>query len=350
MIMAESSVITGTSSINFLGDGNSSTNQIVNAGNGDDVIITGSGDDVVRAGLGDDRIFTKSGNDTILIVGETGENEYEQAEIESILSDVLSLDTLNGQAYDEAGMDTIDGGEGIDSLVIYGKTDLTGITIRNIENISVHSRITVNADTFDDSTIVLRGDGRSVLIVIGDTTLENILGDIEDFSGFKSLEISVNTTVTVDATKDTEIELLKKFGQVSGGGTLQIDSAQGVDLSEISVNNEITVEGVDDATKEPTKVENIFSLVEGSKTIVDTSSSSSSLSNAVTTTEGFTIENGQLIVNDNSFVGKYFVEIDIDGNSQTDNTKTYLVVIPDSTIDIAPTQQDFDQLELPPVE
>ena len=93
----------GSDSVDFLGDASSSSKQIVDAGGGDDVIITGAGDDLVNAGIGNDNIntgagddvvrggqgsdfiSTGAGNDTILIVGTTATNEYSSAEIETAL-------------------------------------------------------------------------------------------------------------------------------------------------------------------------------------------------------------------------------------------------------------------------
>ena len=93
----------GSDSVDFLGDTSSSSNQIVDAGGGNDVIITGAGDDLVNAGTGNDNIntgagddvvrggqgsdfiSTGAGNDTILIVGTTATDEYSSTEIETTL-------------------------------------------------------------------------------------------------------------------------------------------------------------------------------------------------------------------------------------------------------------------------
>ena len=75
----------GTDSVDFLGDSSSLSNQIVDAGGGDDVVVTGAGDDVIRGGRGSDSISTGAGNDTILIVGTTAVDEYSSAEIETTL-------------------------------------------------------------------------------------------------------------------------------------------------------------------------------------------------------------------------------------------------------------------------
>ena len=77
--------LVGSDSVDFLGDASSISKQIVDAGGGDDEIITGAGDDVVRGGQGSDFIHTGAGNDTILIVGTTATDEYNSTEIETAL-------------------------------------------------------------------------------------------------------------------------------------------------------------------------------------------------------------------------------------------------------------------------
>ena len=320
----------GSDSIDFLGDTSSTSNQIVDSAGGDDFVITGAGDDVVRGGQGSDFISTGVGNDTILIIGTTATDEYSSAEIETTLARVLSLETLNGNIVDEAASDIIDGGDGIDTLVIYGVTDLTGTTITNIENISVHSAITVNEDTFNASNIVLRGDGSSILVIQGDVSLANILGEINDFSGFASLEIGDGATVTVES--QDEVTLLAEIGVVSGSGTLTINGTE--TLSEVTVVPGVIVNGSNTNLSDVSTIEGVFSLEEGSMTNINTDAVD--LVGASTTTAGFNIdENGQLLITDTSLTGRQLVSIDIEGV-----IVTYTIVLPD--LDRAPTQADFD--------
>ena len=82
---SSSSIVIGSNSVDFLGDVDSTSNQIIDAGGGDDVVVTGAGDDVVRGGQGSDSISTGAGNDTILIVGTTAVDEYSSSEIETAL-------------------------------------------------------------------------------------------------------------------------------------------------------------------------------------------------------------------------------------------------------------------------
>ena len=334
----------GSDSVDFLGDA-SSSKQIVDAGGGDDVIITGAGNDVVLGGQGSDFISTGSGNDTILIVGTTATDEYSSAEIETAPiggGGILTLETLNANTVDEAASDIIDGGDGIDSLVIYGTTDLTGTTITNIENISVHSTVTVDADTFSSSSIVLRGDGSSILVIEGDASLTNVLGGINDFSGFVSLEIGDGATVTV--TSSDEVNLLAEIGVVSGSGILTINGTETLDLAEVTVVAGLTVNGSHTNLSDVSTIDGTFSLDQGSTTNINTDGVN--LVGALTTTAGFSIENGQLLMTDSSLTGRQLVVIDeFDHDADLGTTGisvTYAIVLPD--LDIAPTQADFDAI------
>ena len=337
----------GSDSVDFLGDTSSTSNQIIDAGGGDDVVstgtgndfvnagtgndsvITGDGDDFVRGGQGSDIITTGAGNDTILIVGTTGIDEYALAEI------------LNGNSVDEAASDVIDGGDGIDTLVIYGSTDLTGTTITNIENISVHSTVTIDANTFDSSSVVLRGDGSSVLVIQGDTRLKDILGEVNDFSGFAGLEIEDGATVTV--TDQQEVDILAEIGAISGLGNLTINGAEDLSLAEVTVVSEVTVDGSNPNLSDVLTVNGTFSLEEGSMTNINIDGVN--LVGASTTTAGFSIdENGQLFITDISLTGRQFIVIedfDHDADTQTTGISVrYVIVLPE--LDTTPTQKDFD--------
>ena len=358
----------GSDLVDFLGDSSFTSKQIVDVGEGDDVIITGAGDDLVSAGTGNDNINTGAGNnivlggegtdfittgdgddvvrgvgggdlinagagnDTILIVGTTATNEYSSAEIETALVGVLSLETLNAHTVDEVDLDIIDGGDGIDSVVIYGATDLTGTTIANIENISVHSTVTIDADTFGGSSVVLRGDGSSILVIEADASLADILSGVSDFSGFAGLEIGDGATVTV--ISPDEVTLLAEIGVVSGSGTLTINGTETLNLAEVTVVAGVTVEGDHLNLSNVSIIDGTFSLEQGSTTNINTDGVN--LAGASTTTAGFSIdENGQLLMTDSSLTGRQLVSIDIEGI-----IVTYTIVLP--KLDIIPTQADFD--------
>ncbi|MBM3273241.1 hypothetical protein FJY94_08405, partial [Candidatus Kaiserbacteria bacterium] len=108
-----------------------------------DRLFGGSGDDVIRAGEGQDFVAGGDGNDTFVIVGTTAAGQYGSGDIAAGLSDVLTLGTLNGRATSEAvAGETIDGGNGTDTLHIYGTVNMSGLNLVGIENIVIHSDVT----------------------------------------------------------------------------------------------------------------------------------------------------------------------------------------------------------------
>ena len=180
----------------------------------------------------------------------------------------------------------------------------------------------------------MRGDGSSILVVEGDASLVDILGEINDFSGFVGLEIGNGATITV--TSQVEIDILAKIGAVFGSGTLSINGAGDLPLSEVTVIDGFTITGSNSNLSNVSIVDGTFSLEQGSTTNINTDGIN--LVGASTTTAGFSIdENGQLFITDASLTGRQLVFIDIKGV-----VVRYTVVLP--KLDITPTQADFDAI------
>ena len=179
----------------------------------------------------------------------------------------------------------------------------------------------------------MRGDGSSILVIEGDTSLTNVLGEVSDFSGFAGLEIGDGATVTV--TSSDEVNLLAEIGVVSGSGTLTINGTETLDLAEVTVVAGVAVNGSHTNLSNVSTIDGTFSLEQGSTTNINTDAVN--LAGALTTTAGFSIENGQLLMTDSSLTGRQLVTIDIEGV-----IVTYAIVLPG--LDIAPTQADFDAI------
>ena len=180
----------------------------------------------------------------------------------------------------------------------------------------------------------MRGDSSSILVVEGDASLVDILGEINDFSGFVGLEIGNGATITV--TSQVEIDILAKIGAVFGSGILSINGAGDLPLSEVTVIDGFTITGSNSNLSNVSIVDGTFSLEQGSMTNINTDGIN--LVGASTTTAGFSInENGQLFITDTSLTGRQLVSINIESV-----VVRYTVVLP--KIDIAPTQADFDAI------
>ena len=216
-------------------------NLVINALGGDDTIATGSGADVVRSGTGADNVNTGSGNDIIVVVGTTTASEYSAANIPSELSGVLTLASLNGQAVSEsASGESINGGAGTDTLHVYGTTDLSLINISNVENLSVHSDVTMNASQIQ-SFLVINGDGTSTLrIEANDASGVEIVVTLADLSITDVARIDVAEHVTL---KVADLAELNSVGItiLSGSGKVEILSTDADVTPAILLDDQVTV-------------------------------------------------------------------------------------------------------------
>ena len=216
-------------------------NFVINGLGGDDTITTGSGADVVRSGTGADQVNTGSGNDIIVVVGTTTANEYSATNIPTALEGVLTLATLNGQAVSESvSGDTINGGDGTDTLHVYGTTDLSLTNISNIENLSVHSNVTMSASQIQ-SFLVINGDGSSTLrIETNDATGVEIEVTLADLSITNVARINVAEHVTL---KVADVAELNSVGItiLSGSGKVKILSTDAVVTAAVLLDDQVTV-------------------------------------------------------------------------------------------------------------
>lgn len=247
--------------------GSSTANLKVVGIGGDDSITTGSGNDIIRGGLGADTINAGAGDDIIVVVGTTGANEYSQGSISSSaltgtdLSSVLSLVDLNGQSVSEAEVgETINGGAGNDTLVIYGTADLTGVTISNINTIWINSDVTLTPSQLSNFSTV-QGDGGSIIRVNGSSV------DVEgtSFSDVGSLVLQDGATLSVSSTSDlsgiTDISatggtfglsitgagntLISSLGDAfASAGSITIDSGSVLLVDDISMLNNTSITSI----------------------------------------------------------------------------------------------------------
>ena len=207
----------------------------VNGGGGDDVIVTGAGDDVVRGGAGRDEINTGGGDDVILLIGETMASAYVNDDIEPLLKQFL-LDELNKvndriesdvslPDEDEEGgedeLEIIEGGEGVDTLIVYGELDLSRVRIEGIEKLIVHSDLKLSAKQLSKFNVI-QGDGGSRLIILneGGRKLSLNARDLGDLSGIKELRLEEGVILRVGS--EEAVESLRGVGYVSGEGSFVV--------------------------------------------------------------------------------------------------------------------------------
>lgn len=119
-----------------------------------------------RATTGTDSITGTAANDVFIAVGVTAAGQYSGAD-----ANFADLTTINSNATSEINSsDTFDGGGGYNVLHVYGTTDLTGVTLTNIQKVVLHSDVTfsdtqMSALNTAGATIV--GDGASTMRLSG---------------------------------------------------------------------------------------------------------------------------------------------------------------------------------------
>ncbi|MEO1041422.1 MAG: Ig-like domain-containing protein [Pseudomonadota bacterium] len=230
---------------------------------GDDAIITDAGDDTVFAGTGNDIIFAGQGADTvqagagddiIVLVGETGTDEYAAGSItnsggEGIdVSSVLSLLRLNGQTTSDAvAGETLVGGVGDDTLIVYGEIDLTEVTLSGIERLVLNSDATVDAEDLGAGGVeVITGTGSAVLRLAGSGEVD--LADL-DLEGIAFLEIGENVELSAETVEDL---LDAGITAIGGSGSLDINTVSGDDLDGLIFEESIEVSS-DGESVDPTE-------------------------------------------------------------------------------------------------
>ena len=191
-------------------DAKNGTN-IIKSGSGTDKITTGSGADQIRAGEGIDSVSSGGGDDVIVVVGTTTATQYTNSSITNSagsgtnLSGLITLADLNGRTVSEIGAgETINGGTGSNTLVIYGTVDLTGVVLTNVTTLYVNSDVTLTPAQIAGFTTI-DGDGNSVInIVVPSGSSDTYILDLSAMttSGIANINISGDVTVKVSAASD----------------------------------------------------------------------------------------------------------------------------------------------------
>lgn len=189
-----------------LSEGNSTADLIVVGKGGNDTITSGSGADIILGGAGADAINSGDGDDIIVLIGTTSSDQYTDSSITNPavvgtdLSALLSLSDINGHSVsDAASGETLDGGAGNNTLVIYGNTDVSSTTISNLATVWINSTLTLTAAQLSAMTAIV-GDGSSALNIIGSSnqgTFDTVNLSNIDVSGIDSIESNGNVELII---------------------------------------------------------------------------------------------------------------------------------------------------------
>ena len=219
-------VYTGTSGAETLDQSAATAGLVVNGFAGIDTITTGSGADVVRAGTGADNISTGAGDDTIVVVGTTTANEYSASDIPTVLDQVLTDVTLNGQSVSEAASgESINAGDNLttggDTLHLYGTLDMSTLTLAGIENSVIHSDVIFSNEQLT-AFVAITGDGSSTLrIVAADSSASSITFDITNLNITGINQLAVAENIVIQAPTMTALTNMG-LTVVSGAGKIEI--------------------------------------------------------------------------------------------------------------------------------
>lgn len=213
---------------------------------GDDKITGGDFADFIRGNLGADIIDGGAGVDNIVVIGVTDEAGYTLSDIENPngtgidLSALLSLGAVNNNAIsDIVDGEVIDGGADGARLFVFGVVDFSQTTLKNINRIDVQSEITLTAvqlkQLIDSGKFeALIGDGTSEIIISNDGGAVVLDFSNVDMQNVKQLNIAANVTLQLDQND------LRGMTAIKGAGTIEAVSGS-LDLSGITVEDGIIV-------------------------------------------------------------------------------------------------------------
>lgn len=210
-------------------------------GSGNDTLLGGAGDDVLRGGKGSDIMDGGEGNDRFVIVGDlSGGGKIDSEEDSDALG--FHLTTLNGQNLGEdvdAGV--IRGGEGEDTLYVYGTADITAWDIEGVEHVEIRSDVSFSQDFFENNDIqTINGDGSSTLRINSDTpiTLDLSALDALQLSNIGHIELGEHVTLIVSDLADLGgARILTGSGAITAA-TGSLDLTGYTVTSTLSVTNE----------------------------------------------------------------------------------------------------------------
>ncbi|BAF70496.1 VWA domain-containing protein [Nitratiruptor sp. SB155-2] len=221
----------------------------------DEIIYGSDNNDIIRPGKGQDEVYAGKGDDDIVLLGDlTGLSAKDRPEdaqlIGKPLKDILGRDF----AEDANGAEIIDGGEGSDTLHVYGNADLSDYDIKNIENIDFLGDLTLPADLINKlqkingngmGSFHLADNGNKIPVDLSATDIEGInqlhldngveaqisslddLGDAHILTGDGKVVGKPGTNFSLDDTYTVEptLQVLKDGGiQDAKGDAVTMDN------------------------------------------------------------------------------------------------------------------------------
>ncbi len=208
-------------------------------GDGNDILNGDAGDDILRGGQGVDEMNGGDGDDRFVIVGDlSGGGKIDSDEDTAALG--FPLTTLNGKTFAEDVGGGIRGGEGNDTLFVYGTADLSDWDIEGIEHVVIRSDVTFTVRQLKSLQSV-RGDGGSTVRIEPNAEPDELDFAQLNLSEINHIEVGINVTVTVD-----DVSSFGGAELVSGAGSI-LGSNPTLDLSGMNITRTIDARGNNDS-------------------------------------------------------------------------------------------------------
>jgi len=221
-------------------------------GSGIDVINGGMGDDIIRGGAGVDKIDAGPGDDKIVIVGDlSGGGKKDTDEDSAILGFPLTDLNFKDLNEDEDGAaEIIIGGDGNDTLYVYGTADLSNYTITGIEHIIIRSDVIFSNEVLQ-AVSDINGDGSSTIRIIGKTPGLPITLDLSQLklTNIGHIELGKDVTLKIDSLDQLGgARILTGEGTIMGkqGGTLALPDTYTIE-TKLKIKNDDGNGGITDA-------------------------------------------------------------------------------------------------------
>lgn len=238
----EKTTLTGDDQNNTLGFIDSNDQYYIFGGTGDDILTGGTNNDILRGGAGTDIMDGGAGDDKFIIVGDlTLGGKLDSDEDAELLG--VALSSLNGQNLNEdnnGAVEIIRGGDGEDTLYVYGNADLSNYDLSGIEHVVLRSDVKFTATQLQGFKTV-KGDGLSTLRIDNKTESEQTV-DLSELQLTGIGHIGLNNT----KLSFTELGQLGGVNSVSGKGVL-ITTNPNIDLKGISLDTSIDAMCIDDS-------------------------------------------------------------------------------------------------------
>ncbi|MCC7042732.1 MAG: hypothetical protein IT183_02650 [Acidobacteria bacterium] len=180
---------------------------------------------------GADRLVGTRGDDVFVLVGATVEGQYTAADAVLGNGSVAARITAEDLASQANAGDAVDGGDGIDVLHVYGRIDLEGVSLRNIERLVFHSDVALSVSQINAlgaAGVTIEGDGGSILRVYGDGEAD-MTGMALEGIAMLHVESDIDVTIGQNEADGMAVFAVDSDAMLQGdgnGGALVLGSGQ----------------------------------------------------------------------------------------------------------------------------